>query len=72
MVEGTFIYNVCQSYVPGITHEFFRICPGRHFALRVLFLTVAQTLTTFDISKCLDENGNQITPEGGSTVGVIS
>jgi len=41
-----------------------RICPGRHFALRVLFLTVARTLATFDISKCLDEDGNPIVPNG--------
>ena len=41
----------------------FRICPGRYFAARVLFLTVAHTLATFDISKCLDEDGNPIVPK---------
>jgi len=49
-----------------------RICPGRHFALRVLFLTVASTLATFDISKCLDENGNNIVPDGKYTSGLVS
>jgi len=39
-----------------------RICPGRHFVVRVLFLTIAHTLATFDISKCLDEDGNPIVP----------
>ncbi|KAF9646526.1 cytochrome P450 [Thelephora ganbajun] len=41
-----------------------RICPGRHFVLRLLFLTVARTLATFDISKCLDGDGNPIVPDG--------
>jgi hypothetical protein len=55
-----------------MTRDFHRICPGRHFALRVLFLTVARTLATFDISKCLDEDGNPIVPEGKYTLGGIS
>jgi len=49
-----------------------RICPGRHFALRTIFLTVARTLAIFDISKCLDEDGNPIVPEGKYTKGLIS
>jgi len=49
-----------------------RACPGKHFALRVLFLTIARTLATFDISKCLDEDGNPIVPDGKCTTGAIS
>jgi len=49
-----------------------RICPGRHFGLRVLFLTIARTLATFDISKALDEDGNPIVPDGKYTFGGIS
>ncbi|KAF9786299.1 cytochrome P450 [Thelephora terrestris] len=49
-----------------------RICPGRHFALRLLFLTIARTLAVFDISTCLDEDGNPIVPDGRSTHGLIS
>ncbi|KAF9645498.1 CyP450 monooxygenase [Thelephora ganbajun] len=49
-----------------------RVCPGRHFALRLLFLTVARTLATFDVSKCLDGDGNPIVPDGKYTPGVIS
>ncbi|KAF9645500.1 cytochrome P450 [Thelephora ganbajun] len=49
-----------------------RICPGRHFALRVLFLTVARTLATFDVSKCLGGDGNPIVPDGKCTPGAIS
>jgi len=49
-----------------------RMCPGRHFALRVMFLTVARTLAVFDISKCLDEYGNPIVPDGKYTSRVIT
>lgn len=48
-----------------------RICPGRHFALRVLFLTIARTLATFDISMCLDEGGNPIVPDGEYAFGTM-
>lgn len=48
-----------------------RICPGRHFALQVLFLTIARTLATFDISMCLDEAGNPIVPDGKFTHGIV-
>jgi len=49
-----------------------RICPGRHFALRFLFLTIARALATFNISKCLDEDGNPIVPDGKYTPSGIS
>ena len=55
-----------------MTPEYYRMCPGRHFALRVLFLTVARTLAAFDISQCLDENGNPIVPDGKYTSGIIT
>ncbi|KAF9786329.1 cytochrome P450 [Thelephora terrestris] len=48
-----------------------RICPGRHFALRVSFLAVARTLATFDISKCIDEDGNPIVPDRKYTFGAV-
>jgi len=32
-----------------------RICPGRHFALRTLFLDIACTLSAFDILPPVDE-----------------
>jgi len=40
-----------------------RICPGRHFALRTVFLVVSCVLSTFDIEPALDENGNPQVPE---------
>ena len=61
-----------QSHVPRMTRGYFRICPGRYFASRVLFLTIARTLATFDISKCLDEDGNPIVPDGKCTLVGIS
>ncbi|KAG5652972.1 hypothetical protein H0H81_002870 [Sphagnurus paluster] len=40
-----------------------RICPGRHFADSSLWIAIATILSTFSISKALDEDGNEITPE---------
>ena len=40
-----------------------RICPGRHLAIRVLCLTIARILATFDILPPVDENGNPRIPE---------
>lgn len=34
-----------------------RICPGRHFANRIVFLTVATVLATFDIEPGLNDKG---------------
>jgi cytochrome P450 len=70
-----------RYFHPGPTHlflvlntggNFIRICPGRHFVLRVLWLTIARVLATFDISKSLDEDGNPITPDGKYTSGGIT
>ena len=40
-----------------------RICPGRHFAIRMLHLTIARTLAVFDILPPVDENGHSRLPE---------
>jgi len=32
-----------------------RVCPGKHFALRTLFLNIACTLAVFDIAAPADE-----------------
>ena len=34
-----------------------RICPGRYFAIDILWLATASILATFDINKAVDENG---------------
>jgi hypothetical protein len=44
-----------------------RICPGMHFADASLFITIASILAVFDISKALDEQGEEITPPGAFT-----
>lgn len=49
-----------------------RICPGRHVAESSLFLTVAQLLATFNISKDIDAEGNEIEPVVGGTPGTVS
>ena len=39
-----------------------RICPGRYFALDVLWLTIANILAAFYIEKAKDDRGNVIKP----------
>jgi hypothetical protein len=40
-----------------------RICPGRHFAVRMLCLTVARILSVFDILPPVDNDGRPRIPE---------
>ena len=39
------------------------MCPGRHFALRTLYLVIACVLSTFDIEPTLDDDGNPHMPK---------
>lgn len=39
-----------------------RICPGRYFALDMLFLTVVNILAVFRVEKAVDEEANVIEP----------
>jgi hypothetical protein len=39
-----------------------RICPGRHFALRTVYIIVACVLSVFDIEPALDEDGKPQLP----------
>ncbi|EKM51548.1 uncharacterized protein PHACADRAFT_176971 [Phanerochaete carnosa HHB-10118-sp] len=41
-----------------------RICPGRYFALDVVWLAMANMLAVFSIEKPMDEQGNVIEPTG--------
>jgi cytochrome P450 len=41
----------------------YRICPGRHFAIRMLCLTVARILSVFDILPPVDNDGRPRIPE---------
>ncbi|KAF9523935.1 putative monooxygenase [Crepidotus variabilis] len=49
-----------------------RGCPGRLFAENSLFVLIATTLATCNISPGLDENGKQVLPNGNYTSGTIS
>ena len=40
-----------------------RICPGRHFALRTVYLVVVCVLSVFNVSPALDEDGNPQMPK---------
>ncbi|KAJ7637837.1 cytochrome P450 [Mycena rosella] len=48
-----------------------RICPGRLMALEVLFITYAQVLAVYNISKGT-ENGVPVQPDVGRSEGVVS
>lgn len=49
-----------------------RICPGRFLAIETLFITIAHLLATFDITKAVDESGNELQPQKIPTNGTIS
>ncbi|KAH8100255.1 cytochrome P450 [Cristinia sonorae] len=48
-----------------------RLCPGKYMAQELLFMTIANTLATFNIRKCKDVNGVEITPDAKYTNGSI-
>jgi cytochrome P450 len=48
-----------------------RICAGRFLADSSLFITIAQLLATFNISKALDDEGREIEPQIRSVAGVV-
>ncbi|KAF8661211.1 hypothetical protein AX16_001491 [Volvariella volvacea WC 439] len=49
-----------------------RICPGRHFASLMVWMTMAHLIALFDISKPTDEDGGIIEQDCGWTSGAIS
>ncbi|OBZ65325.1 O-methylsterigmatocystin oxidoreductase [Grifola frondosa] len=49
-----------------------RICPGRHFADSLFWLTVASVLHVFDIGPPVDATGQQIPPEAKMTSSILS
>ncbi|KAF9545988.1 cytochrome P450 [Agrocybe pediades] len=40
-----------------------RICPGNHIALSFLWVTAASILSVYDITKEVDQNGQEVTPD---------
>ncbi len=53
-------------------HGVDRLCPGRHFALESLFITVASVLHVFDIGLPLDADGAPIQVKFEQSHGAIS
>ncbi|OAX32518.1 cytochrome P450 [Rhizopogon vinicolor AM-OR11-026] len=49
-----------------------RICPGAHLAEVSMFLNIVGILATFNISKALDERGQEVEPLVGYTDGITS
>lgn len=47
-----------------------RICPGRHLAHASLWIAMASTLATMKVTKKLDANGKEITPDIAFTSGI--
>lgn len=48
-----------------------RVCPGRHMATSSIWITVASVLSTFDIVKSIDRDGNIIEPSEKYTNGLL-
>ena len=53
-----------------IFNSFVRLCPGRYLAEGSVWIAIAYILSTLSISKALDENGEEITPQVGFTAGI--
>ncbi|THU98263.1 cytochrome P450 [Dendrothele bispora CBS 962.96] len=49
-----------------------RICPGRYLALNTIYITMCYLLTTFNITKAIDDEGNEIEPHVQFAEGISS
>lgn len=49
-----------------------RICPGRHFAVNSLFISVTSVLHIYDISPPIDDEGQRIVPKVRMRSGLVS
>lgn len=49
-----------------------RMCPGRHFAHDMLWLTIASILTVYKVERGVDEDGQEITPTASFTSRFVS
>ena len=47
------------------------VCPGKNFAVRMLFTTITCIIATFNIKKVVDEHGNEATPNPEFNPGII-
>ncbi|KAG6896383.1 hypothetical protein C0992_008664 [Termitomyces sp. T32_za158] len=58
-----------QAYVYGFGR---RACPGRELANANIFLLMSMMLTVFNLTKAVDTDGNEITPEWSFGPGTVS
>ncbi|KAK5996404.1 Cytochrome P450 monooxygenase CLM2 [Cladobotryum mycophilum] len=49
-----------------------RVCPGRHLAEDMFFLSMVNILSVYNIGKAVDQQGKEITPEINVTPGIVS
>jgi cytochrome P450 len=49
-----------------------RACPGKHFAEANVWLAIARIVATFDITRALDDHGEEITPPAAFVDGFVS
>ena len=49
-----------------------RICPGRHMATSILWITIASILSTFDIRKAIGKDGEVVEPTYEYFPGLVS
>ena len=61
--------SIYKSTLPD--RSLIRICPGRHFALKVVFIAIARILATLDILPLVDENGKPRVPQAAFTQELI-
>ena len=64
--------TVCANFSLIYSYYACRICPGRFMADAELWITFATLLVTFNIRRALDENGNEIVPDGKYNSGFLS
>ena len=62
-VGGKKIFLSSLVVHPSSNHCSGRICPGKHIAHSTLTLVAASVLSTFDLTKKVDENGQEIEPK---------
>ena len=66
--------NKCpiDEAVKKLTKEIYcRLCPGANLATSTLWLTAATLLSTFNLTKSVDKDGNVIEPSREYHVGLV-
>lgn len=72
LVAGEFLgLSAAARFCSHKAYMAFRECPGRYWARLGIALTVANTLSLFNITKSRDEQGLEITPQVKFSGGII-